>query len=267
MSTLVLACPSCGKKRICGSAEVGEKVRCACGMIFSVSPVFAHTTPAWVTQLQRWVLSWPVVIAAAVVLAGVGGLAAWLIHPKPPEQKDEPRQIFAAPKPPDEVSKPAPEKKPEPPPPAVVVPPPEPPPPPKPELPPAIKVRPDRLFDAFENADAGMAKFGDKLMELTGPAKLGRDADGRAFLGFSVVSPRNLTPEQLAKLKPRERGWETNGYPPNIRCYLDPAQASAIEALQLDGAITIRGKVRERKDDPNVYMGYVVVVDAEDVGR
>ena len=71
------------------SAEVGEKVRCECGMIFSVSPVFATTRPAWVTQAQRLICSWPVLIAAAVVLAGVGGLAAWLVHQPPPPRIDD----------------------------------------------------------------------------------------------------------------------------------------------------------------------------------
>ena len=121
-----------------------------------------------------------------------------------------------------------------------------PPPPPTPKLelpPPALKVRPDRLFDAFENAESGKTKYGDKSIELTGPAKLGHDARAGRFSVSRVVSPRNLSPEQLAKLKPRKREWETNGYPPNIRVYLDPARASAIEALQLDGAITIRGNV------------------------
>jgi hypothetical protein len=132
---------------------------------------------------------------------------------------------------------------------------------------PAINVRPDSLFDAFDDTGNGRRKFGGKLVEISGPATVAKDLEGRLFVGLSVVAPRKLTPEQLEKLPPRERAWEQNGYPPNIRCYVDRKTADLMAGLPDGTIVTVRGVVRDRREDAGVYMDYYVIVDAVDVAK
>src|SRR5437667_280835 len=39
--SMVLACPACGAPVTSDGKPVGEKIRCDCGMVFTVSPIFA----------------------------------------------------------------------------------------------------------------------------------------------------------------------------------------------------------------------------------
>ena len=68
---------------------------------------------------------------------------------------------------------------------------------------PAIHVRPDSLFDAFDDTGNGRRKLRQQMVELSGPGIVAKDFEGRPYVGLSVVTPRKLTPEQLEKLPPR----------------------------------------------------------------
>jgi len=284
MPTWILTCPSCGEKQIADRDRAGERIRCSCGMFFSNSSIFAASgsAAAWTARLRGMLGTWPRVIAGVLVLAGVGGLAAWMTrtpsspatgaspdiaqapHPvtEPPEPAPEPKAIEPVPKPVEPAPKPiepTPDPKPTPPPTE-----------PKPktaETTPAINVRPDTLFDAFYDTGNGRRKFGGKSVELSGPATVAKDFEGRPYVGLSVVTPRKLTPEQLEKLPPRERAWEQNGYPPNIRCYVDRKIADLVAGLPSGTTVTVRGVVRDRREDASVYMGYYVIVDAVDISK
>lgn len=264
MASLVLACPACGQRTTCDSEHFGDRVRCKCGMTFTASPVFAVTP--WRTAFSHVTRSKLSFVTAAVLLAASGGLAAWLLHkPRPTPTVETPAVVQAptvieaplaneVPPPPVEPPKPAPveEAKPEPKP--------APKPPPPPDLPPAIKVSPVKLFDAFDDPDKASVKFEGQWVELTGPAKLERDEEGRPYRGYVVVAPRKLSQAQLTKLDPRTRGWEEKGYPPNIRCYF-PDENDALKERSAGEPAVIRGIVRRRDADEDVYMGYVVVVE------
>ena len=73
------------------------------------------------------------------------------------------------------------------------------------------------------------------------------------------MTPSKRTPVQLAKLKPQQRKWEEDGYPPNVLCY-PAADQAALEALPADRDVTLRGVCKGRREDDGKYMGYVVVV-------
>jgi hypothetical protein len=253
-------------------------------MLFSNSSIFAASGPAaaWSSRLRSMLGTWPRVITGALVLAGVGGLAAWMMHTPSSPATGASRELAQAPQPVTEPPEPAPEPKPIEPGPKPVEPAPkpvEPTPDPKPTPPstepkpktgettPAINVRPDTLFDAFDDTGNGRRKFGGKMVELSGPATVSKDFEGRPYVGLSVVTPRKLTPEQLEKLPPRERAWEQNGYPPNIRCYVDRKIADLVAGLPDGTSVTVRGVVRDRREDAGVYMGYYVIVDAVDISK
>src|SRR5437588_11069076 len=110
--SMVLACPACGAPVTSDGKPVGEKIRCACGMVFTVSPIFAAPpTTAWTIQARRAVRSWTTIAIGALALAGLGGLAAWYSYEPAPPTSREPTPIAQAPPPsaPDLPSQPAPE--------------------------------------------------------------------------------------------------------------------------------------------------------------
>jgi hypothetical protein len=215
-----------------------------------------------------------------LVLACAGGLAAWLTHSPPTFATGAGLELAQNQQPAPEAPptiEPAPAPKPVEPDVKPVDPTPQPSEPPAPpkvdprptpiELPPALKIRPDTLFDAFEDTGTGRRKYGGKMVEISGPVTIGKDLDGRAYLGLVVVPKRKFTPEQLEKLAPRQRAWEEKGYPPNIRIYFDSKLADLVAAMPSGATATVRGAVRDRRDDADIYMGYYVIVDAVDIRK
>lgn len=112
------------------------------------------------------------------------------------------------------------------------------------------------LWDAFDlNPEDAATRYVGKVVEVTARGKLGVDKLGKEYFGAEVVKPmarpgRRLTPD--------EQRWEKEGYPPNVRCYLAPGQSAALESLPPGRPIVFRGTVVGRKDQRDVYRGYIV---------
>lgn len=181
-----------------------------------------------------------------------------------PAPKPEPKIETPAPKPEPKVETPAPKASTPPPVPTKVAVDPKPTPTPVTTVRPTPKLTPIHaltLFDAFDVATSDvLAKYVDKPIEVIVQGKPGRDAEGKLYFGGIVMTAGKRTPAQLARLKPQERKWEAEGYPPNILCYPAADQTAALESLPADRAVTLRGVCQGRREDDSKYMRYVVVV-------
>jgi hypothetical protein len=289
MAAITIACPSCGAKTPLGEDQMGRKLQCPCGMAFSASPVFA--VPNGSGKLSGLIgtlsgrqpkppqaaappapparRSGP--LAVSVILLGASaGVAAWLMtrpSAAPPPPADEPATAVA------EAALPAPAAsftdEPQTPPaqPAAKEPeapkaePPGAPPMPPPAPPPAAvgpAVRAVKLWDAFD-LDPGQARtlYAGHTVTVTARGRLLRDAEGRPYFGAELIKPGT----KKGRLTPREQRWEREGYPPNVLCYLAPDQAAALEGVPPEREVVLRGTCVGRRDEPNVYRGYVVVLE------
>jgi hypothetical protein len=133
---------------------------------------------------------------------------------------------------------------------------PMPPPPPPPPPPPVASLEAVTLWDAFDlDPPAAEARFRGKVVEVTARGKLTEDTLGRAYFGAVVVQRGGRKPPRLS---PEEQQWETDGYPPSVRCYVTPDQATLIEKLPADQNVVLRGVCAGRKDIDGVYRGYIV---------
>src|SRR4051794_31958938 len=86
---MTIACPSCGVKRRLDANSMGLKIKCDCGISFSVSPVFAvpdeRVGPAqWLAaRLQRPSQRVVTALGVLVLLGGSAALAAWMMNRGP----------------------------------------------------------------------------------------------------------------------------------------------------------------------------------------
>lgn len=286
MPSITIACPACGARRIVTESELGQRLHCGCGMMFSASPVFAvpeeRGPSAWFEKFsamskagKAWLAG---LVFGAIAFGVAGGFAIWWLNQ--PTHKTEandsvgefansgtpapvtPAATAPSPSPAVEVPKPPPtppvatvpaEPVPEPVKPVPTTPPtPTPPPPPTP----VATLSAVTLWDAFDlNPEDAANRYVGKVVEVTARGKLGVDTLGKEYFGAEVVKPmarpgRRLTPD--------EQRWEKEGYPPNVRCYLAPGQSAALESLPPGRPIVFRGTVVGRKDQQNVYRGYTV---------
>jgi hypothetical protein len=265
MSTQTFACPACGSRKTLGDASPGEKIHCTCGMSFPASPVFA------VAEAGEAKTSGPglAVAVAVALLIGCGGSAIWIMtRPKPAQSPlgpvaANPQPVVPQPNVPDEQPNPAPSPDPEPVKPAPVTPdkpaPDKAPPPPPPPAPPVASIAAVTLFDAYDlDPAAANARFGGKVVEVTGRGRVFHNSIGRAYFGAIIMSPG-------AKIKGRMtdqvKQWEKEGYPPSVRCYLTDEQAAALENVPPDQNVVLRGTCIGRKDIDGVYHGYIVELD------
>jgi hypothetical protein len=293
--SMTIACPSCGTKRRLDANSMGLKIQCDCGISFSVSPVFAvpdrdESTMTWLTgkssRLTRWLASclqlpgsgggMTTVFAVFILLAGSAALAAWLMSwggaatldprgkatdpaklgytglaprasnsgssvPKPSTGQNSvplPSSTEMDPTPPDPKPTPTP-----------------PPPPPTP----IESLRASKLWDAFDiDRDAAAEKYFGQVVEVTGSGKVHRDEEGHLYFGAQMVTPGT---KPVSKQTAQEKRWEKSGYPPNLRCYLQPGEAAALADADPKKEYVFRGVCTGRREDPHVYMGYIVILE------
>jgi hypothetical protein len=280
----MFACPACGSRKMLSDFSPGEKIHCTCGMSYPASPVFAVAE----TEQKKGGGGGRGLIAVAAVLAGVGALAAWLMthrsrpteSPSGPVAVIQPSHDSTPPEHPTTVPEvgphgdttPTPDKSSNPPliPDVPADPTPVPPsPPPVTPAPPTIKPAPPSppptpvaslaavtLWDAFDLDSAEAAtRYAGKVVEVTGHGKVQTDSLDRPYFGIIVVKPRGRV---TARMSPQMRQWEKEGYPPSVRCYLTPEQATALENVSPDQDVTIHGICTGRKDREEVYRGYIV---------
>jgi hypothetical protein len=268
MSTQTFACPACGNRKSLADAQPGEKVHCTCGMSYPASPVFEVHDVGQKTGGLRWAL-----IVGISIVIGSGVSAGWLMtRPKPPmpfggavaknpvtpdvgakttnDATDATEQPDGNPASDTQPPKSQPDKLPTP------EPKPAPTPPPPPLPPPVASLAAVTLWDAFDlDPQAAEARFRGKVVEITARGKLAEDSLGRSYFGAVVVQKGGRKPPRLS---PEEQQWETDGYPPSVRCYVNPDQAAEIEKAPADQGIILRGICTGRKDIDGVYRGYIV---------
>jgi len=290
--SMTIACPSCGTKRRLDANSMGLKIQCDCGISFSVSPVFAvpdrdDSAMTWFTgkssRLTRWLASclqlpgrgggMTTVFAVFMLLAGSAALAAWLMSwggaatlDLRGKATDTAKAGYAGLSPRannsgSSVPKPSTGKNSAPPPSTTdssstgPKPIPTPPPPPTP----IESLRASKLWDAFDiDGDAAAEKYVGQVVEITAPGKVERDAEGRLFFGAHIVTPGT---KPVSKQTAQEKRWEKAGYPPNLRCYLAPGEAAALANADPKKDYVFRGVCTGRREDPHVYMGYIVILE------
>jgi hypothetical protein len=126
-------------------------------------------------------------------------------------------------------------------------------------------LRASKLWDAFDlDRDLARTKYAGQVVEVTAPGKVERDQDGKLYFGAQVVQPGTKPANRLTA---QEQRWEKNGYPANVRCYLTPGQAATLADLAPGQECVVRGVCVGRRDDPSVYMGYVVVLENCEVAK
>jgi len=123
----------------------------------------------------------------------------------------------------------------------------------------------DHLFDAYlENPIAADARYKNKPIRITGyVTAVGKDKQGRQYVGLGPFVAHPVSPEELAKKSPREQKWLREGYPPNVICYVDPAKQAEfakVKPKKLDSDLIVVGLVQGERKDPNVRLGVVVTV-------
>lgn len=280
MASLTIACPSCGTTQKLPPESIGQKVQCFCGMHYSASPIFAvNSERNWLRARGKQLLT------AVALIGGCAGVAAWFatrpnaaespdgpVAAAPAEPKDKAPAVDAPFDDPPLEAKTEPKSEPKavapttPLPPAKVAIDPKPTPPPAVAKlpPPAAKPKPikvETLFDAFDlDAAKAKAQYVNQPLSLVVRGKVAHDAEGKAYFGGVVGKPSGMSAADLAKLTPRERNWETNGYPPSVLCYLAADQTAAFEGLPAERDVTLTGVCRGRRDDAGAFMGFVVVL-------
>jgi hypothetical protein len=123
-----------------------------------------------------------------------------------------------------------------------------------------IEVRATVLWQDYQDNEAkGDAKYKGKTLQLADSVKVRKDGDAY-YLGFETVGSTVVTTAQYKLLTPQQKKWYNEGYPPNVLCYLDSASVSKAAQLSERDICTVRGVCAGRKNDPDVYLGYVVVL-------
>jgi hypothetical protein len=116
--------------------------------------------------------------------------------------------------------------------------------------------------DYGNNAIGADAKYRDKTIQIDGSVEgVHAGEGGRYYVGLAVVSAGAVTQAELAQMSPKQRKWFDEGYPPNVVCYLDPAAKKAFADLKRDSGVTVLGRCKGMKKDPDVWGGYVVVLE------
>jgi hypothetical protein len=292
MATQTFACPACGSRKVIEDPQSGEKIHCTCGMSYPASPVFA------IADAGNAKSGGPGVglMVGLAMLIGFAGAAAWLVtrpkagqpdrpavakndkrvpvdHPteaaetatKPTTDDGKPKAVATTETPPKTTTPDS-----TPPtsgtatenspggstPTTTAVNPPTPPPAP---TAPGEALSAVKLWDAFDlDPDAASARYTGKMIEVTARGKLARDYRDKPYFGAEVVKPRGRL---TSRMTPNERQWETEGYPPNVRCYLSPDQEAALEKVSPGQEVVLRGVCTGRKTISDVYRGYIVELE------
>jgi hypothetical protein len=101
-------------------------------------------------------------------------------------------------------------------------------------------------------------KLKGKWLKVTGDVTGIRPEGTGHVLGFETVLVAPLPPAEVAALPERERRWFLEGYPPGVRCHIDPTFDVEFAAAKPRKKFAVLGRCEGRKEDPEVYRGYVV---------
>ena len=119
-----------------------------------------------------------------------------------------------------------------------------------------------QLWDEYgANGLAADGKYKGQYVELSGSVRNVQQGKGdRYFVGFAVVSPAALPDEEYNALNSREKKWFTEGYPPNVECYLSPTEHSVFANVKEGQSIKVVAKVVGRRT-ADVWGSYMVELE------
>jgi hypothetical protein len=119
------------------------------------------------------------------------------------------------------------------------------------------------FFLAYEKNELGTdVQYKDKAIQIHGEVtNLQTDSSGRYYVGFKCIELTASSQAALNRMSPQERKWVREGAPPNVLGYISSDAIQNFSKVEPGAGIRIIGRCKGRKPDPNVWKGYVVILE------
>jgi len=119
------------------------------------------------------------------------------------------------------------------------------------------------LYDEYKkNALGADAAYKGKWVRVSGRVeKIEAGDSGRYVLGFGIFANIGLPVATVERMSPQQKKWFSEGYPPNVLCYIAPVAQKQFSGVKRDDKIDIIGRSAGMKNDSSVFSGLVVILE------